>query len=345
MRKLMMILMLGLLGQVTCLYAQVADQIHIGKGPAQRGVITKMTATEVTLTINTVARPVQVNTILRISFADAPQGLEMALGQIRSGQLETANTQLEKFDVSSIKSKYVKQEVLFAKAYCAAKMAQRGQGDIGHAGGLLQQFTNENKDSYHYFEAEQLFGDLAVTAGKYAMAAESYGEIRKAPWPEYKLRGAVLEANAFMGSQDFSKALSSYEVVLKDRPSTPEGRRQLTLAQVGKARCLAETGSVAEGIKLIRAVLKENDPKQQPQLFGRAYNALGACYRKDKKPQDALLAYLHTDLLFYRESQVHAESLYYLSRLWADVKKTDRANRARSLLRERYASSVWASKE
>ena len=86
MRKLMMILMLGLLGQVTCLYAQVADQIHIGKGPAQRGVITKMTATEVTLTINTVARPVQVNTILRISFADAPPGLEMALGQIRGGQ-------------------------------------------------------------------------------------------------------------------------------------------------------------------------------------------------------------------------------------------------------------------
>ena len=347
MKKLsfLLILVLCLVTTVDHVKAQVADQIYIGKGPPVRGVITKMTATEVTVTINALARPFPVNEIVRVSLADSPSGLQEALSQIRNGQIESAQTALNKLDLKAIKNKYVTQEVLFCRALCAFQMAQQGQADIKQAGGMLKSFVTDHKDSYHYFEAQQMFGDLAVTFGNYPLAAESYGEIRKAPWPEYKARGAVLQATAQLGAEQYPQALTSFEVVLKERPSTPQGQLQFTLAQVGKARCLAETGSVAEGIQLVRDVLKNNDPKEHPELFGRAYNTLGACYRKDKKSQDALLAYLHTDLLFYREPQVHAEALYYLSRLWADVKKTDRANRARSLLRERYASSVWATKQ
>ena len=342
---LLLVTMLSLVGMSRDLSAQVADQVYLGKGAPVRGVITKMSAAEITVTINTVDRKYAVNEIQRVSLADASAGLQMALSAIRSSRIEEAKTELDKIDAGAIKNKYVKQEVLFSQAYCAARLALLGQFDIGKAGGLLKAFVDGHKDSYHYYEAQQLFGDLAVTNGSYAIAAEAYATIRQAPWPEYKLRGSVLQANALIGSGQFPKALTSYEAVLKVRPSTPEGRQQHTLAQVGKAHCLAETGKATEGVAMIREVLKNNDPKEQPQLFGRAYNVLGACYRKDNKPQDALLAYLHTDLLFYSEPQVHAESLYYLSQLWASVKKTDRANRARGLLRQRYASSVWANKE
>ena len=342
---LLLVTMLSLVGMSRDLSAQVADQIYLGKGAPVRGVITKMTAAEITVTINTLDRKYAVNEIQRVSLAESPAGLQMALSAIRSRRIEEAKTELDKMDAGAIKNKYVKQEVLFSQAYCAAKLALLGQFDIGKAGGLLKNFVDTHKDSYHYYEAQQLFGDLAVTNGSYAIAAEAYATIRKAPWPEYQLRGSVLQANALIGSGQFPQALTSYEAVLKVQPSTPEGRQQHTLAQVGKARCLAETGKATEGVVIIRKVLKDNDPKEQPQLFGRAYNVLGACYRKDNKPQDALLAYLHTDLLFYSEPQVHAESLYYLSQLWASVKKTDRANRARGLLRQRYASSVWANKE
>ena len=80
-------------------------------------------------------------------------------------------------------------------------------------------------------------------------------------------------------------------------------------------------------------------------LFARAYNALGRCYMKQNKPKDAVLALLHTDVLFYADADAHAEALYYLSKLWSDINKSDRAVAARSTLRERYAGSIWATLE
>jgi hypothetical protein len=56
------------------------------------------------------------------------------------------------------------------------------------------------------------------------------------------------------------------------------------------------------------------------------------------------MAYLHVDVLFYADPEIHAESLYHLTRLWADIKNNDRSVAARKLLDERYSGSIWASK-
>lgn len=124
----------------------------------------------------------------------------------------------------------------------------------------------------------------------------------------------------------------------------PETKRQKLLAEVGKARCLAETSSPDEGIKLLEKVIGENEPSDT-ELFGRAYNALGDCLLKAGKQKDALMAYLHVDVLFYSDPEIHAESLYHLSRLWAAIKKPDCAASARNLLEQRYSGSVWAKQE
>ena len=114
------------------------------------------------------------------------------------------------------------------------------------------------------------------------------------------------------------------------------------MAKAGKASCLAGTGSPAEGITIAEKLITENSPENNAELFGRTYNALGACYLKAGKPKDALMAYLHVDVLFYSDSEVHAEALYNLSKLWLSLKKQDRADNARNLLTDRYAGSVWA---
>jgi len=54
---------------------------------------------------------------------------------------------------------------------------------------------------------------------------------------------------------------------------------------------------------------------------------------------------LHTDMLFHADADSHAEALYYLSKLWPDINKADRAIAAKNTLRERYPGSVWAARE
>ncbi|MFI4876357.1 MAG: tol-pal system YbgF family protein, partial [Blastopirellula sp. JB062] len=118
--------------------------------------------------------------------------------------------------------------------------------------------------------------------------------------------------------------------------------RQKDFATVGKAICLAEQGKPADGVKLIQPVLERANPKDA-DLFSAAYNALGRCYLKEGKPKDALLAFLHTDILFYGNPEMHAEALYYMSKLWKEVNDPDKGVAAYELLRSRYAGSRWAS--
>ena len=117
----------------------------------------------------------------------------------------------------------------------------------------------------------------------------------------------------------------------------------MLLAGSGKAVCLAQGDKPDQGIAVAEKIIAEGDPADAP-LFARAYMALGACYEAQGKTMDALLAYLHVDLLFYQDAALHAEALYHLEKLWTKAKRPDRALKARTLLQSRYPGSVWAQK-
>jgi hypothetical protein len=104
---------------------------------------------------------------------------------------------------------------------------------------------------------------------------------------------------------------------------------------------MAETGKLDEAVGMIEKIIKDADPEEK-ELHARAYNALGSCYERAKKTKDALLAYLHVDVLYNSVPEAHAEALARLAPLWQAVGQEAHAREARETLEQRYAGSRWA---
>lgn len=332
------------------LFAQRDDQVFLVKGTPARGSIPAeggMTRDKVTIEVATTPRDIQVNEIIRITFKDEPTDLNAGRTQVIQKNYNQALADLKKLDGQKIDRAYVRQDVEFYKALCLCKLALSEGGDKKAASAAMLDFVKKASQSYHFYEAAELLGDLAMASGNYADAAKYYGGpqgLVSAPWSDYQMRATNATGRALIGEKQFEPALEKFKAVIGSALATPEAVRQKNLAQVGRGVCLAETGQADEAITLLLDLVNKNDP-QDGVLFARLYNALGRCYLKQNKTKEAVMAYLHTDVLFYADADAHAEALFHLSKLWSDVNKSDRAVAARNTLRERYAGSVWAGLE
>lgn len=324
---------------------QALDTIYLTKGgQPNRGTISDMNKNEVIIDISGVPRTFGVNEISRITYADEPNEVASARNAIVQSNWNTAFTELRKLEGQAIDRSVIKQDVDYFKALVAAKMAMTEGGDKAAAEKAMLDFVRSSPASYHFYDAAETLGDLAVSSGKYAEAAKYYGPIATAPWGDYQMRANNAIGRALTAQKQYPDAIARYDAVIDGALSTPEAATQKTLAAIGKAVCLAATGKADEGLTMVKDIIAKNDPTDVV-LFARANNALGNCYLKTGKNKDALMAFLHTDILFYADSESHAEALYHLSKLWAGEGKPDRATAARSTLRERYSGSVWATLE
>ena len=321
------------------------DQVFLTKGAPARGDIPEngMTWDNVTLETTGNKRDIAVKDIVRITFKEEPAELNSARTSVLQKNFNQALTDLKKLDGQKFDREFIKQDIEFYRALCLARLAMSEGGDKAAAAEAMRRFTTSAPKNYHFYEAAEVLGDLAMASGKWADAAKFYGPITAAKdWPENQMRANNAQGRALIGEKKFDEALEKFKAVIGSEQATPEALKQKNLAQVGRAICVAETGSPQDGITALQDLINKNDA-QDTALFARAYNALGRCYLKLDKPKEALLALLHTDTLFYADSEAHAEALYHLSKLWPAVNKSDRGVAARNTLRERYAGSVWAT--
>jgi tetratricopeptide (TPR) repeat protein len=339
----------GLLLNPAALFAQREDQVFVAKNAPTRGNIAAeigMTRDKVSVDTPAISRQIDVNEITRITFRDEPSELNLGRMQAIQKNYNQALTELKKVDPQKIDRAYIRQDLEFYRALCLCKLALSDGGDKKAATDAMRAFVSKAPQSYHFYEAAEVLGDVAMAAGNYADAAKYYGPtgLGAAPWGDYQMRANNACGRALIGEKQFDQALDKFKAVIGSDLSTPEAVRQKNLAQAGRAVGLAETGKVDEAIALVQDTIDKCD-SQDSLLFARLYNALGRCYLKQDKPKDAVLAFLHTDMLFHADADAHAEALYYLSKHWTDINKADRAMAAKNTLRERYSGSVWATRE
>jgi tetratricopeptide (TPR) repeat protein len=306
------------------------------------GKVAALSPTEVTVIQAGAEKKVPVNEVLWIAFDE-----EKDLPYLRRGRdaavtrkYEEAIRALENVKVDEIDRDAVKQDVEFYTALSSSKLALEGRLEIPEAGQQMRTFLSAHPQSYHFFEANEVVGDLLVALGQFAKAREYYAQVGKAPWPEYKLRAAAAMGRVLSAENKPAEALKYFQHVLDANVDTPQAGLQRTAAALGKARCLAETGKHDEAIKLVEAMIAKADPDNS-DILGPAYLILGIALEKAGRVQDAQYALLRVDTQYPASRDVHAESLYHLARLWTALKKPERAKEARSTLAEQFGDTRW----
>jgi tetratricopeptide (TPR) repeat protein len=305
------------------------------------GRVVEMSPEKVVVEVNSLSKDIFVNEIQTIFYDSDPSDLKMAKNHVLNGRFAEAQAALERIKEGEATRPENIQDIEFYTALCAAKMALAGNGKIADAGRMMRDFVQKNDKSYHYFEASEIVGDLLVAIRQYAVAAQYYARLEKAPWPDYKMRAGVAAGRALLAQGKIGEAQNAFDRVISTNAEGELAQSQRLAAKVGKAATYAAGKKNDEAIRLIEDVLKVADP-EDVGLMARAYNVLGSAHRQAGRTKEALLAFLHVDVLYPSQADAHAEALSNLVVLWEQSHKTERANAARRVLEDEYKDSPWA---
>lgn len=342
MKRLLHFSALALISVCACATVARADKVKLLSGPQSSGKLTEITPSELTLEIGSTKKKFPANQVEFVQYDGEPSELTQARTAIHAGRYDEAVPLLAKIDMGKITRLEIAKDVEFYKALAAARLALAGSGSKAEAGKKLFAFEKAERTSFHYFEACQLLGDLLIALDKFSDAENFYNKLSDAPWPEYKMRSGVLVGRALVSQKQFDRANAKFDEVLAIETSGAEAERQKLAARLGKASALSAAGKSDEAIKFVEEIIAQTDAENL-ELQARANIVLGNSYKAAGKKKEALLAFLHVDLLYSRFGELHAEALANLATLWADADQPNRAKQARNQLKEKYPSSVWAA--
>lgn len=309
-----------------------------------RGHILSMSAQEVEIeSTGGLAEKVPVNKITYVVFDDETPQMMTIREYMSKGQYAEAVAALEKLPAEDAKSKNIAAELEYFKAICAARMALGGNGSVEDAVTQIRAFVKKYPTSFHFYEAHEILGNLAISARSYDRAVPLFGVLAKAPWPDYTMRANVGIAKALLAQNKTAEASKAFDEVLNSAATGDLAEEQRLAAQLGKARCMAANQKAPAAIKVIEGIIAKTDP-ENADLMAQAYSTLGAAQRKAGNNKEAIFAYLHVDLLYATLPDAHAEALANLAELFSEEHKPDKAARVRAALEDQYPNSPWATK-
>jgi len=333
-----------LLAFALCGAAAAFDTIQTGKGKIS-GRIVEMDAAKIDVEQGAggaMLQHVPVNEIQAVFYDAEPADLKTAKKRVLERRYPEAQAALERIKQEPNRPE-IRQDIEFYKSLCDAKLALAGIRNVADAGRRMKAFADANPKNYHYFQAIETVGDLLLAVRQYAQAAEFYARLDGAPWPDYKMRAGVAAGRVLLEQGKARDALAAFDNVLANDAEGNLAEEQRIAARLGKAAALTALKRSDEALKIVDAILLKADPDDAP-LMARAYDIQGTALRQAGRTKEAIVAFLHVDLLYASEPQAHAEALANLAELWEQEHKVERANRARQALEEKYKDSPWAKK-
>ncbi len=320
------------------------EVIRTGGQPSIRGNVTKIDKAEITLEAAGKATTVPATDVAAVRWEGEPPQLNLTRSREANGDLAyAAKSYTELLGQLPADKPNLRTDVDFLIARTAAKQALSDPAQQAAAITSLDGFVKAHPDFFRHYEALQWLGRVQAASGDYAAAQATFGQLAAAPLPELKLAAQNAIGRIKLKQDDLPGALADFDAVAAAAADTPGAKREQFAARLGTATVLQRQSKHDEAIKTLDGVIADaaaDDSAVQAEAFLRQGDSLQA----EGKDKDALLSYLHVDLLFPGESQAHAEALYHLAKLWSAVGDADRSADARRRLTERYAGSEWAKK-
>jgi tetratricopeptide (TPR) repeat protein len=322
-----------------------AEDVIDRRGSATlRGDVTEISRTEIVLKgrNNQKEYRIAANDIERVRWQGEQPQLTQVRVEERNGQFDKAIAGYEAALKESTNN-HLTTDLEFLIARVTATRALAEEENYDEAIKRLEKFRTTHGDSFRYFDSLKLLARLYMAKPDVEKANATMKLLLEAPWNDFKMEADILQAQVALAHGQVDAALVPLDNVLRVKPATPAEWSRRYEALLIKATCLQKQNKYQEAIDVLTGILDEaadDDTKTLAETCVR----LGDCYQAAGRTKEAILAYLRVDILFPKEKAHHAESLYYLSRLFAQDGKFDKAADAQARLQQSYPRSTWTAK-
>ena len=327
-------------------WGQAADRVNLFGGTSISGKIVSVSPVGVDVeNSDGDTQKLAIETVREVQFGEEPQSLKNARAMLLRGRGADARDEVGKIEADELDGAepLVLAEVDFVRAAAAAQAVLEAGGDPATAAKTVVDYLAKHPKSHHFFQMQELLGDLQARAGKPAEALAAYQQLDSGP-PGMKVRAASAKAAMLLAQGKPDEAMAEYDAAIKLAGSDKASQPQKRSAELGKAKCLSLQGKQDAAIEMVLQIIKDSGPEEK-ELLSRAYNVLGGAYRSMAgREQDALIQFLTVDLVYNTLPESHAEALFNLGELWDKGSNPERAREARQNLKAAYPASPWAAK-
>jgi len=300
-----------------------------------RGQIQSESPGEVVVKLGNNTTSVPNDQIASIRYDGQPATLQLAETRETAGQLAEAAELFKKAAGEAADKPYVRQLALYREASALADLALVEPNRTKDAKDRLLRFVQAFPSSRHIIPAREDLARLQLNTADFAGAEATIAELAKLP--KAADRAGVLRAKVLAKQGRHDEAISELNRLITTFPDRSTGQREARLA---KAESLVGMKKYTEAEGLVRQVIAVA-PAEDVAAQSAACNTLGDCLRADNRPKEALLAYLHTDLLYSKDKQEHPRALFHIEKLFRLLKQDGRADEYAQRLRQEYPRSQW----
>ena len=314
-------------------------------GKSVTGTISDMSKTEIKLK-KSVGEPevIQANDVASISWGDGGPELRLGYTDENGGKLDIALGRYTKAKADAKSpSEHLKAEFdyIIARVNALAALTDPAKQDVAIK--QLQAIQKSRPEHFRFYESINLLGQVQQAKGDFAAARTTFDQLAKAPWSDYKLLAKIASGRIYIAENKLDEAAKEFEAAAAAATESAPDQARKYEAMLGQARALLAQNKSEDALKILELVT-DKGPADESSLQAEAYVLQGNALQTLGRMKEAALAYLHVDILFPRETSLHAEALYNLSKAWKQLQLPDRGIEAEAKLVQLYPNSAWRKK-